>query len=42
MHLDLAMGKIMDNGKSPKGKCRPWFSRMAIPALVSIVYCYST
>ena len=30
---DLAMGKIMDNGKSPKGKCRPWFARMAIPAL---------
>ena len=30
---DLAMGKIMDAGKSPKGKCRPWFSRMAIPAL---------
>ena len=23
---DLAMGKIMDAGKSPKGKCRPWFT----------------
>ena len=34
---DLIMGKIMDNGKSPKGKCRPWFLRMAIPALVAIV-----
>lgn len=36
---DLAMGKIMDAGKSPKGKCRPWFSRMAIPALVQSFYC---
>lgn len=33
---DLIMGKIMDNGKSPKGKCRPWFLRMAVPALVLI------
>lgn len=33
---DLIMGKIMDNGKSPKGKCRPWFLRMAIPAMVLI------
>lgn len=38
---DLAMGKIMDNGKSPKGKCRPWFSRMAIPALVSIILLFT-
>ena len=22
---DLAMGKIMDAGRSPKGKCRPWW-----------------
>lgn len=34
---DLIMGKLMDNGKSPKGKCRPWFLRMAIPAFVAIV-----
>lgn len=34
---DLIMGKIMDNGKSPKGKCRPWFLRMAIPCFVAIV-----
>lgn len=34
---DLLMGKIMDNGKSPKGKCRPWFLRMAIPVFVAIV-----
>lgn len=34
---DLAMGKIMDAGRSPKGKCRPWFLRMAVPALFIIV-----
>ena len=34
---DLIMGKIMDNGKSPKGKCRPWFLRMAIPTFIAIV-----
>ena len=34
---DLIMGKIMDNGKSPKGKCRPWFLRMAIPVFIAIV-----
>ena len=25
---DLIMGKIMDAGHSPKGKCRPWFLRI--------------
>lgn len=34
---DLIMGRIMDNSNSPKGKCRPWFLRMAIPAFVAIV-----
>ena len=34
---DLIMGRIMDNGKSPKGKCRPWFLRMAIPCFIAIV-----
>lgn len=38
---DLIMGRIMDNGKSPKGKCRPWFLRMAIPAFVIIVALFS-
>ena len=38
---DLLMGKIMDEGHSPKGKCRPWFQRMAIPALVSIVLLFT-
>lgn len=38
---DLIMGRIMDNGKSPKGKCRPWFLRMAIPAFVVIVALFS-
>ena len=34
---DLIMGKIMDSSNSPKGKCRPWFLRMAIPTFVAIV-----
>lgn len=34
---DLIMGKIMDMGKSPKGKCRPWFLRMMVPAAVVII-----
>lgn len=38
---DLIMGRIMDNGKSPKRKCRPWFLRMAIPAFVVIVALFS-
>ena len=38
---DLIMGKIMDAGKSPKGKCRPWFIRMAIPAAVMIVLLFT-
>lgn len=38
---DLAMGKIMDNGHSPKGKCRPWFIRMSIPAFISIILLFT-
>ncbi len=38
---DLAMGKIVDQGKSPKGKCRPWFLRMVIPVLVIIVMMFT-
>ncbi len=38
---DLAMGKIMDMGNSPKGKCRPWFLRMAIPAAVIIIMLFT-
>lgn len=38
---DLAMGKIVDAGKSPKGKCRPWFSRMAVPSLVAIILLFT-
>ena len=34
---DLIMGKIMDMGKSKKGKCRPWFLRMVVPTLVIII-----
>lgn len=38
---DLIMGKIMDMGNSPKGKCRPWFLRMAIPAAVIIIMIFT-
>ena len=38
---DLIMGKIMDEGKSEKGKCRPWFLRMAIPAFVTIILIFT-
>lgn len=38
---DLVMGKIMDMGKSPKGKCRPWFLRMAIPVTVIIILIFT-
>ncbi len=38
---DLVMGKIMDMGKSPKGKCRPWFLRMAIPTAVIIIMLFT-
>ncbi|QYH55285.1 MFS transporter [Liquorilactobacillus nagelii] len=37
----LVMGHIMDKGKSKKGICRPWFLRMAIPAMfVTILLFY--
>ncbi len=38
---DLIMGKIMDMGNSPKGKCRPWFLRMAIPSAVIIIMLFT-
>ncbi len=38
---DLIMGKIVDEGKSKKGKCRPWFIRMAIPAFVAIIILFT-
>ncbi len=38
---DLVMGKIMDMGNSPKGKCRPWFLRMAIPSAVIIIMLFT-
>lgn len=33
----LIMGHIMDKGKSKKGICRPWFLRMALPAMIVTV-----
>lgn len=37
----LAMGKIMEMTNSPKGKCRPWFLRMMIPAAVIIIMLFT-
>lgn len=38
---DLIMGKIMDKSNSPKGKCRPWFIRMLIPAMAIIILLFT-
>ncbi|MDD3361611.1 MAG: glycoside-pentoside-hexuronide (GPH):cation symporter [Hespellia sp.] len=38
---DLAMGKIVDKGNSPKGKCRPWFLRMVIPTFLIIIMMFT-
>lgn len=38
---DLIMGKVMDAGRSPKGKCRPWFLRMAVPSAAIIVLMFT-
>lgn len=38
---DLVMGKIMDAGKSPKGKCRPWFLRMLVPTAAIIILMFT-
>lgn len=38
---DLVMGKIMDKGKSKKGKCRPWFLRMAIPTFAITILMFT-
>lgn len=33
---DLPMGRIIDKSTNPKGKCRPWFLRMAIPFFIAV------
>ncbi|MDO5415687.1 MAG: glycoside-pentoside-hexuronide (GPH):cation symporter [Lachnospiraceae bacterium] len=38
---DLPMGRIIDKSRNPKGKCRPWFLRMALPFLISIVLLFT-
>lgn len=38
---DLIMGKIVDNSHSEKGKCRPWFLRMAIPTTINIILLFT-
>ena len=38
---DIGMGVIVDRGKSPKGKARPWLLRMAIPFGVATFLCFN-
>lgn len=38
---DLIMGKIVDGTKKGKEKCRPWFGRMVIPAIISIILMFT-
>ncbi len=38
---DLVMGKIVDSTKSDKGKCRPWFLRMALPSVAAIILVFT-
>lgn len=38
---DLPMGRLIDHGRSPKGKCRPWFLRMAVPSFAAIVLLFT-
>ena len=39
--FDFVMGMVIDRGKSPKGKARPWLLRMAIPFAVAAFLCFS-
>ena len=38
---DIGMGIIVDRGKNPKGKARPWLLRMAVPFGVAAVLCFN-
>ncbi|MFR8351881.1 MAG: hypothetical protein ACLVB1_03525 [Blautia obeum] len=41
MHFQIFLWVRSWTGKSPKGKCRPWFIRMAIPVFVMIVLLFT-
>ncbi|WP_443597784.1 MFS transporter [Agathobacter sp.] len=38
---DIPMGRIIDKSTNPKGKCRPWFLRMALPFFIIITLLFS-
>ena len=38
---DIGMGVIVDRGKHPQGKARPWLFRMAIPFAVAAFLCFN-
>jgi GPH family glycoside/pentoside/hexuronide:cation symporter len=39
--IDFFIGILVDRGKSPKGKARPWLLRMALPFGVAAVLCFT-
>ena len=39
---DIGMGVIVDRGKNPKGKARPWLLRMAVPFGAAAFLCFNT
>ena len=39
---DIGMGILVDRGKHPKGKARPWLFRMAIPFGITTFLCFNT
>jgi len=39
--IDFFIGMIIDRGKHPKGKARPWLMRMAIPFGAAAVLCFT-
>ena len=38
---DLPMGRIIDKSTNPKGKCRPWFLRMALPFFIAVTLLFT-
>jgi GPH family glycoside/pentoside/hexuronide:cation symporter len=39
---DIGMGVIVDRGKNPNGKARPWLLRMAVPFGIAAFLCFNT
>ena len=39
---DIGLGILIDRGKSPQGKARPWLLRMAVPFGIAVFLCFNT